>query len=133
MDLPPALLQFIASFGAILVLAAVARMLKLGPKPRLSSEEDARLAADEAVDGFAAVEIGLDQDGAGAILRDAAGRVLLLRAHGVHFAGRLLTPAAEARIEAGMLVIDTAEPRYGSVRLALENPQAWVQQIEAIE
>lgn len=132
MDLPPALLQFLGSLAAILIVFAIARALKLGPAPRLASEDEARAAANEAVDGFAATQVGLDREGRGALLRDASGRVLLLRVHGVHFAGRLLTPAASARIEGGALLVDTAERRYGAARLKIEDPQAWVKQIEAI-
>lgn len=132
MSLPPELLQFLGSLAAILALAAIAWALKLGPERKLASEEEARAAANEAVDGFAPVKLALDKDGRGALLSDASGRVLLLRPHGVHFAGRILTPAAEARVDDGVLVIDTAEKRYGAARLTLEDAPAWVKQIEAI-
>lgn len=133
MEIPPALLQFLASLLAIFALAGLAYWLKLGPSPRLADEDAARLAADEAVSGFIPVAIGLDREGRGAVLRDVSGRVLLLRPHGVHFAGRLLTAAARVHRDDGALVIDTAEKRYGSVRLMLDEPSAWVQAIEAIE
>ena len=133
MTLPPALLQFLGSLAAILVLAAVAWRLKLGPEPRLEDEKAACRAADEAVSGFEPVAIGLDREGRGALLRDAGGRILLLRPHGSHFAGRLLSDRADARIEDGVLFIDTAEKRYGSARLALADASAWMQAIEAIK
>ncbi len=133
MTLPPALLQFLGSLAAILVLAAIAWRLKLGPEPRLDDENAARRAADEAVSGFEPVAIGLDTEGRGALLRDAAGRVLLLRPHGSHFAGRLLSDRADARIEDGVLLVDTAEKRYGSARLELADAPAWMQAIEAIK
>ncbi|WP_291179035.1 hypothetical protein [Erythrobacter sp.] len=133
MDLPPALLQFLGSLVAILALAGLAYWLKLGPAPRLDSEDAARLAADEAVSGYEPVAIGLDREGRGAVMRDAAGRVLLLRRHGVHFAGRLLTPAARARAKGEALVIDTAEKRYGVARLLLDDPASWAKAIEALE
>ena len=133
MDLPPALLQFLGSLAAILALAGLAWWMKLGPEPRLADEDAARAAADEAVSGFVPVHIGLDREGRGALMRDAAGRVLLLRPHGVHFAGRLLTTIASATIEGDTLVVDTAEKRFGSARLVLDDPSAWVQAIEAIK
>ena len=77
--------------------------------------------------------IGLDRDGRGALLRDAAGRVLLLRPHGVHFAGRILSGAARVRRDGDMLVIDTAERRYGAAQLALDDASAWVDAIEAVK
>ncbi len=133
MEIPPALLQFVGSLAAIGALAALAWWLKLGPARRLESEEDARREANEAVDGFAPVEIALDREGRAALLRDAKGQILLLRQHGTHFAGRVLTPAASARIDGGALVVDTAERRYGGVRLHLDDPSAWVQHIESMK
>lgn len=133
MEIPPALLQFIGSLAAIVALAALAWWLKLGPPRRLGSEEDARREASDAVDGFEPAEVALDREGRAALLRDTAGQVLLLRQHGTHFAGRILTRAAQARIETGALVVDTAEMRYGGVRLELEDPSAWIQHIESIK
>lgn len=130
--LPPALIQFLGSLVAILALAAIAWWLKLGPTPRLADREAALRAGDEAVSGFVAVDCALDRDGHGALLRDAAGRVLLLRPHGSHFAGRVLTPAAVAHIDGDALVIDTAERRYGAARLKLADASAWMQAIEGI-
>ena len=132
MEFPPALLQFVGSLAAIVALAALAWWLKLGPARRLENEEDARREASDAVDSFEAVEIALDREGRAALLRTAAGQVLLLRQHGSHFAGRVLTPAAQARIEGDALVVDTAEKRYGGVRLELDDPSLWVQHIESI-
>ncbi|WP_261388760.1 hypothetical protein [Qipengyuania gaetbuli] len=133
MDLPPALLQFLGSLVAILALAAIARAMKLGPERTLKSREEALEAAEEAVSGFSAVALALDADGRGALLRDALGRVLLLRPHGTHFAGRVLTAAARARLEGDALVIDTAEKRYGTARLRVDDADAWMQAIETIE
>lgn len=133
MDLPPALLQFLGSLAAILALAGIAWWLKLGPAPRLADDAAARAAADEAVSGFDAVAIGLDSKGRGALLRDATGRVLLLRTHGVHFAGRILGPDANTEVFDRTIVIDTGERRYGAARLELDDPASWAKAIEAIE
>ncbi len=132
MDLPPALLQFLGSLVAILALAGFAWWLKLGPQGTLANDDEARSAANEAVDGFSPTEIALDMEGRGALLGDAQGRILLLRPHGTHFAGRILTGEAKARLDGSTLVVDTAERRYGSARLAIADPQAWVKRIEAI-
>jgi hypothetical protein len=129
MTLPPALLQFLGSLGAILALAGFARWLRLGPAPRLADEAAARRAADAAVSGYEPVAIALDRDGRGALLRDAAGRLLLLRPHGSHFAGRILTGSAAARTDGEALVIDSGERRYGSARLLLSDPRAWASAI----
>lgn len=132
MDLHPAILQFLGSLAAILALAGIARWLKLGPEPRLRDEAEARIAAEEAVSGFEPVKIGLDREGRGALMRDAAGRVLLLRPHGSHFAGRLLLPGARATREGDAIAIDCGERRYGVVRLALADPAAWERAIDAV-
>ena len=133
MEFPPALLQFVGSLAAIAALAALAWWLRLGPPRRLQNDDDARREANDAVDGFEPVKVALDREGRAALLRDAAGQILLLRQHGTHFAGRVLTPAASATIDAGAVVVDTAERRYGGVRLELDQPSAWVQHIESIK
>lgn len=133
MDLPPALVRFLGSFIAILALAGIALWLKLGPTPRLSDEDEARAAADEAVSGFEPVVIGLDREGRGALLRDAEGRILLLRPHGTHFAGRLLSPDARMATEGDVLLVDTAEKGFGTARLTLDDPSAWMQALDAIK
>ena len=133
MDLPPALLQFLGSLVAILALAGLALWLKLGPEPKLESEADARAAAEEAVSGFEPKEVALDSEGRGALLRDATGRILLLRPHGTHFAGRLLTPDASMDVDGQVLFVDTAEKRFGAAQLTLDNPSAWMQALDAIK
>lgn len=127
------LLQFLGSLAAILLLAGLAWWLKLGPERSLSSDEDARRAAAEAVDSFEAVNLALDAEGRAALLRDTGGRIMLLRPHGTHFAGRILTPAATARIESDTLIVDTSERRFGRAALRIGEPQAWVKRIEAIK
>jgi len=127
------LFQFLGSLAAILLLAGLAWWLKLGPERRLSSEEEARRAAAEAADGFEAKDLALDAEGRAALLRDVQGRIMLLRPHGTHFAARILTPAATARIESDTLIVDTSERRYGSATLRIAEPQAWVKRIEAIK
>lgn len=133
MQIPPALLQFLGSLAAIVALAALAWRLELGTPRKLATEDDARRAAEETVDGFEPVEVALDREGRAGLLRDAEGQILLLRQHGTHFAGRILTRAALARIDAGALVVDTAEKRYGGVRLELDNPSVWVQHIDRLK
>ena len=124
-EVPPEILRFAGSLGAILLLAGLAWRLKLGPQRALDSDDAAREAADEALDGFEPVAMVRDREGRAALLRDAGGRVLLLRQHGTHFAGRLLGPKASARIEDGALIVDSGERSFGTARLDVENPDAW--------
>lgn len=118
-------MRFAGSLVAILLLAGLAWWLKLGPQRRLDSDDAAREAAHEALDGFEPVAMARDRDGRATLLRDAEGRVLLLRQHGSHFAGRLLDQKARARIEGGALIVDNGERRYGVVRLDIAEPETW--------
>lgn len=133
MEIPPALLQFLGSLVAIFAVAGLAYWLKLGPERALGSEDAARAIAEEAVSGFDAVDVSLDTQGRSALLRDTRGRILLLRPHGTHFAGRILAPEARARMEGELLLIDTAERRYGTARLRVDDAPSWIEAIEAIE
>lgn len=126
MEVSPILLQFVGSLVAIGLLAALAHWLKLGPTPKLVTEQDARNAADQVHDGFQAVEIGVDQAGKGALLRNADGQVMLLRAHGSHFAGRILPRNARMELSQDGLVINSAEKRFGTTQLQLQEPEQWV-------
>ena len=125
MGLTPDLLRFAGSLIAILLLAGLAWSLKLGPQRQMDSDEAAREAAREALDGFEPVALARDREGRAALLRDADDRLLLIRQHGTHFAGRLLRENASARIENGTLIVDSGERRYGAVRLAIADAEAW--------
>ncbi len=112
-------MQLSGSLLAILALAWLAHRLRLGGDARIRSEEEARALADEALHGFAPVEVAIDKAGMGALCRDAAGRVLLLRRHGSHWASRLLDSHSDARLDRGFLTLATADRRFGSVTLDL--------------
>ena len=119
-------IQLGASLAAILLLALVARKLGLGGDIRIRSEEQARKLAGEAVFGFDAIDIVLDRAGIGALLRDASGRVMLLRRHGVHFAARLLDSHGGIWLDRNFLTIGTGEHSFGTVTLDLGgHAQVW--------
>ena len=54
--------KLIGSLVAILALAGISRWLGLGGDVRIRDEAEARRLADEAVCGFAAVDVALDRD-----------------------------------------------------------------------
>jgi hypothetical protein len=112
-------IQLAGSLIAILALAWIAHRLRLGGDSRIRSEDEARALADEALHGFDPVEIALDKAGMGALCRDAAGRVLLLRRHGSHFASRLLDSHAHVRLDRGFLTLATADRTFGGVTFDL--------------
>ena len=114
-----AFVQIGGSLVAILALAGIARWLQLGGDVRLRDEEEARALAEAAVCGFEPVEIALDRAGNGALLRDAQGRVLLLKRHGARFAARLLSGHRDSRLDRNFLTVSTGEKRFGTVTLDL--------------
>ncbi|MFZ9395750.1 MAG: hypothetical protein ACO25F_06785 [Erythrobacter sp.] len=130
------LIQFLGSLVAILALAGIARWLKLGRNPTLADDVAGMTAAAEAVDGFEAVAQARDLHGLGAILRDGSGRVLVLKPHGSHFAGRILTGAAKATVWQDLqhrgLYVDCGERRFGGVYLEIDQPEAWVEAINRL-
>jgi hypothetical protein len=118
-------LQFIASFAAILGVAWLVRWMGLGGDVRIRDDDHARELAWEAIYGFDAVAMARDKAGFAALLRDASGRQLLIRRHGAHFAGRLLEPGIEARLDRHLLTIAIPD-RFGSTTLNLgEAAQVW--------
>ena len=128
------LLQFAGSLMAIAALAWLARRLGLGGDIRIADADHARALADEALVGFEAVDIALDRAGIGALLRDARGRVLLIRRHGSHFASRLLDSHSNARLDRHLLTLATSDRRFGSVTLDL-GPRAaeWAASLRRLE
>ena len=113
------------SLVAIVALWLVARQLGLGGDVRIRDEQTARRLAGEAIFGFEAEDIALDRAGIGALLRDAQGRVLLLRRHGARFAARLLDNHAGARLDRNFLTVTTSDPWFGTVTMDL-GPKAQV-------
>jgi hypothetical protein len=125
--------QLGGSLLAILLLAWLAARMKLGSDVRIRSEDQARQLAAEAICGFKAIDLALDRAGIGALLRDSAGRVLLLRRHGAHFAGRLLDSHADARLDRNFLTIGSGEKTFGKVTLDLgENAQIWASSLRRL-
>ena len=113
------ILKLAGSVAAILFIAWFARFLRLGGDVRIRSEEQAREIADETCCGFDPVEIAIDKAGIAALLRDADGRHLLVRRHGVQWAGRLLDRHNESRLDQNFLTVGTGEKTFGSVTLNL--------------
>ncbi|MEO7383930.1 MAG: hypothetical protein ABIU18_03265 [Novosphingobium sp.] len=119
-------IQLGASLVAILAVAGLAVWLGLGGDVRLRDSDEARALARITHCGFDAVDVVLDRAGIGALLRDGEGRVMLLRRHGVHFAGRMLTDHRGIRLDHNFITVATADKNFGSVKLDLgPEAQAW--------
>ena len=130
----PVAIQLGGSLVAIVLLAWLAGQLGLGGDIRLRDQDEARELAQTAVCGFEPVEIALDRAGIGALLRDAEGRVMLLRRHGVHFAARLIASHVGSRLDRNLLTVSTGEAFFGSVTLNLgPDAQLWAVRLRGLE
>lgn len=119
-------LQAAGSLLAILLVYVMVRAFRLGEDVRIANEAAARALAEEARYGFAPVEVALDRARIGALLRNRAGEVILIRRHGARFAARLLTSHAGVRLDQGFLTLSTDDPHFGSVTLDLgAEAQVW--------
>lgn len=126
-------MQLAGSLLAILALAWLAHRLGLGGDARITSAEEARALADEALHGFEARDVAIDRAGMGALCRDAGGRILLLRRHGSHWAARLLDSHAHARLDRGFLTLATTDRRFGSVTFDLgDEAPAWAASLRRV-
>lgn len=105
------------SLAAILALAGVAWALRLGRDARIDSPEEAAAAAETALAGFAAANVVLGSDGAGALAVGEDGRLAAIKLHGARPAVREVRWAAVRSTPDGT-VIETGERRFGPVRLA---------------
>lgn len=121
------------SLVAIVAMTLVAHWLGLGAEPRIADADHARRLADEAHCGFQAVDVAIANDEKAALLRDRAGRVMMLRPHGNHFVARLLDPSISVRLERGRLILSFAETMFDEVALDLgEEAAAWASRIEIL-
>jgi hypothetical protein len=125
----PLLLEMAKLGGSIAAIFFVYWMVKrmgLGGDVRIRDEAHARQLADEAICGFEAVNVVIDKAGIAALLKDASGRHMLVRRHGVQFAGRLLDHHSESRLDQNFLTIGTGEKTFGKVTLNLgPDAQLW--------
>lgn len=132
MDASSQILQFGGSLIAIFALFLLARALKLGGKPRLQSAEEVKHAAAEVIDGFEAVRTSIARDGKAALASDKAGQIMLIKLHGNHFAGRILTQTARVREEVDGLIVESGETQFGKVRMSLSDPAYWADAINRL-
>ena len=128
-DIGPALViatETLVSLAMVLALYGFARMLGLGGDVRIEDADHAAHLAQAAVPGFAAAQITLDRARIGALVRDDAGRVLLIRRHGARFVGTELTSHAGIRLDRHNLTLETGDRRFGTLTIDLgADAQIW--------
>ena len=73
-------LQAAGSLIAVLLVFLVVRALELGSDVRIADAAEARALAEQARCGFDPVDVALDRARIGALLRNRAGEVMLIRA-----------------------------------------------------
>ena len=111
--------QLGASLVAVLFIAWLVRAMGLGADPRIADAAHAIRLAEEAEAGFDGVEVARDRAGFAAIVRNGEGRMMLVRAHGNHFAARPIDGQVEGRLDKDFLTLTTPERTFGSVTLQL--------------
>lgn len=113
------LIQTGVSLVAVLFVAWLVKAIGLGTDPRIKDADHAIRLAEEAEAGFGGLEVARDRAGFAALVRNAEGRLLLVRAHGNHFAARLVDADAVARLDKNFLILTTPDRTFGSVTLQL--------------
>ena len=103
------------SLAAVLGLAGIARVLRLGGGA-IGSEAEAMRAAEDALPGFEGERATLGSDGRAALVHGRDGSVALLKLHGTQIAARRLTAPRMVPSAEGLLV-DSGEARFGKVLL----------------
>lgn len=116
----------LVSLILVLGLYALAGALQLGGDVRIADLAHARALAEATHAGFGARDIALDRARIGALVRNNAGRVLLIRRHGARFVGRELTSHHGIRLDRTTITLDTGDPRFGTLTLDLgAQAQTW--------
>nr|WP_208417782.1 hypothetical protein [Sphingopyxis panaciterrae] len=113
------MIQTGASLAAVFFLAWLVGRMGLGADPRIADASHAIRLAEEAEAGFGGVEVARDRAGFAAIVRNAEGRMMLVRAHGNHFAARPVDRHVIGRLDKDFLTLTTPERTFGAVTLQL--------------
>jgi len=108
-------LQLGGSLAAILMLAWVARLLRLG-ESRITDPEMAKATAEAMLAGFEARDALLSGDGNAAIVSGNAG-IAVLKRHGAKVAVRRLVPPLALRPAVEGVRVETGESFFGGVTL----------------
>lgn len=114
----PVLAPILGSLIAVILLAHIARWMGLGAThEQIVDEGHAIQLAEEAECGFDGISADVDAAGYGAIVRNAAGAMMLVRAHGNRFAARRIDPGFTARLDRNRLWLQSGERSFGGVEL----------------
>ncbi|WP_260581438.1 hypothetical protein [Sphingopyxis sp. PET50] len=127
------LIQLGVSLAAVLFVAWLVGRMGLGADPRIADDAQAIRLAEEAEAGFRGTEVARDRAGFAALVRNAEGRMMLVRAHGNHFAARPVDPQMMARLDKDFLTLIPAERSFGAVTLNLgKDAGAWAARMRSL-
>lgn len=128
-----ALIQLAASLVAVLFVAWLVKAMGLGADPRIADAAHAIRLAEEAETGFGGIDVARDRAGYAAIVRNAEGRMMLVRAHGNHFAARAVDASVIGRLDKNFLTLATPERTFGAVTLQLgKDAGVWAARMRAL-
>lgn len=113
------LIQLGGSIVAVLFVVWLVKAMGLGADPRIEDDAHAIRLAEEAEAGFCGAEVARDRAGFAALVRNAEGRMMLVRAHGNHFAARPVDASVIGRLDKEFLTLTTPEKTFGAVTLQL--------------
>ena len=113
------LVQTGASLAAVLFVAWLVGKMGFGDDPRIADADHAIRLAEEAEAGFRGTEVARDRAGFAAIVQNAEGRMMLVRAHGNHFAARPVDASVIGRLDKDFLTLTMPEKTFGAVTLQL--------------
>ena len=126
--------QTLVSLIFVFALYLFARALRLGGDVRIADAAHAARLAESAVIGFHAQDITLDRARIGALVRDEAGRVLLIRRHGARFVASELTSHAGIRLDRHTLTLETGDRQFGTLTLDLgAEAQIWAASLRRLD
>ena len=127
------LIIFGGSLAAILLVSWLVKRIGLGSDPRITNKEQAIALADTIQYGFDATEAAVDRAGYGALVRNAKGQQMVIRAHGNFFVGRVLDASFVGRLAHTQLTLESSERRFGSTTLDLgKDAQLWTARLREV-
>jgi len=113
------LIQLGLSLVAVFFVAWLVGKIGLGADPRIVDADHAIRLAEEAEAGFRGTDVARDRAGFAAIVKNDEGRMMLVRAHGNHYAARPVDASVEGRLDKDFLTLTTPEKTFGAVTLQL--------------
>lgn len=111
------------SLAAILALAALVHLLKLGGAAIEDGAHAMRLAEDN-LSGFKARKAVISEDGEAAIVLGDNAKAALIKRHGAQFAMREVAVPLALKKDGEAYIVDSGEMRFGRITLSLAKADA---------